>query len=276
MSVPTQVAVNGIELHVEEFGTGDPPLVLVHGYTGSSVDWADVAPELASDRRVIVYDHRGHGQSTNTRDLASYSFDQLVADFAALVDALGLETFDLLGHSMGGIVAMRYILEHPERVRSLVLMDTGAAPASEMPTDMLDGLAAKGREEGMDAVFESIKQFTQAALDQLRERDPARADVMATRGRLKFTQLDPDGFSALGRELGRYPSMVERLKAITCPTTVLVGANDTGLLAAAEVMAKEIPGAQHVVIDDAGHSPQEDQPKVWLDAVRAHLDRAIA
>ena len=271
-----QVSVNGIELHVEELGSGDPPLVLIHGYTGSSVDWADVAPELAHDRRVIIYDHRGHGDSTNTGDIKSYTFDQLVADFAALVDALAIDRFDLLGHSMGGIVAMRYILDHPERVRSLILMDTGAAPASQMPTDMLDGLAAKGRAEGMDAVYESIKQFTEAAFDQLRERDPARAEVMAARGRTKFTQLDPEGFSAFGRELGAYPSMVARLNTITCPTTVVVGANDTGLRSAADVMAQEIAGAQHVVIDDAGHSPQDDQPKAWLDAVRAHLDRATA
>ena len=56
----------------------------------------------------MTYDHRGHGESPNTGDAATYVFDQLVADMAGLVDSLGLGQFDLLGHSMGGIVAMRY------------------------------------------------------------------------------------------------------------------------------------------------------------------------
>src|SRR5690348_257490 len=122
----TEIAdVNGIRLAYEDVGRGDP-FVLVHGFTGSGREWTELVPELAEDRRVIAVHQRGHGSSSHTGDAASYTFDALVADFAALVDHLGLERFDVLGHSMGGLVAMRYAVEHPDRVRSLLPMDTGA------------------------------------------------------------------------------------------------------------------------------------------------------
>ena len=75
-------------------------------------------------------------------------------------------------------------------------------------------------------------------------------------------------------ELLNYPSMVERLHEIKCPVTVIVGEKDDGLRASAEAMAREIPGAELVVIHGAGHSPQEDNPKDWTEAVLAHLERA--
>ncbi|MEY2469249.1 MAG: hypothetical protein QOF21_1947, partial [Actinomycetota bacterium] len=130
--------INGLDLNVIDEGASDVPLVLVHGYTGGASDWDDVAPTLASSRRVVRYDHRGHAQSTNTSDASSYTFDALVRDLAALVDALGVSQIDLLGHSMGGVTVMRYVLERPERVRSLVLMDTGAELSGSLPQDLID------------------------------------------------------------------------------------------------------------------------------------------
>jgi 2-succinyl-6-hydroxy-2,4-cyclohexadiene-1-carboxylate synthase len=87
----------------------------------------------------------------------------------------------------------------------------------------------------------------------------------------KFARMDPEAFIALAGALGEYPSMVERLGEISCPTTVIVGANDTGLRGSADVLAAGIPGATLVVIADAGHSPQEDQPEAWTAAVQHHL-----
>src|SRR4030095_15713287 len=108
-----------LDLHIVEKGSGEPPLLLVHGFTGSVLDWADVLPSLAEQRRVIAYDHRGHGDSPNTGELGTYTIDQLVADLEDLVDDRGLASFHLLGHSMGGVVALRFVLAHAERVRSL-------------------------------------------------------------------------------------------------------------------------------------------------------------
>ena len=135
-----QLTIGSVDLAYDDEGAGAPPLLLLHGYTGAASDFADVTPPLAASRRVVAYDQRGHGDSTNTGDAATYTFDQLTDDLTGFVDALDLAPIDLLGHSMGGIIAMRYVLAHPERVRSLVLMDTAAAPAGAMPKEIRDGL----------------------------------------------------------------------------------------------------------------------------------------
>lgn len=264
--------INGVELNVVDEGRSADgvPLFLVHGYTGGVSDFEDVAPALIANRRVIRYDHRGHAQSQNLGDKAAYTFDHLVADLAALVDALGLERIDLLGHSMGGVVSMRYVLAHPDKVRSLVLMDTGAEPAGLLPQEMIDGLADQGREHGMQVVVDVMAPFLGAMQEKL---TPERREELHRRYMGKMPNMDPDAFSAFCNELNIYPSMVSQLKTITCPTTVLVGENDGGLRGAADVMAAEIPSAELVVIPDAGHSPQEDDPTAWLAAVEKHLTR---
>ena len=234
------------------------PLVLIHGFTGSADDWIAVTPALAKDRRVIAIEHRGHGDSPNYGRAADYSFDLLLHDFEAAVDELDIAPFDLLGHSMGGIVAMRYTLAHPTSVRSLVLMDTSAEP-SGMPIEIIDQLAEVGRDNGMGAVFDAINEFTGAA---------PNADA---RGR--FARTDPEAFAALGRELGDYPSLLAELASIDCPTTVMVGSDDHGLRGAAVAMHEAISGSTLAVIDGAGHSPQADQPEAWIAVVRAHLAR---
>jgi 2-succinyl-6-hydroxy-2,4-cyclohexadiene-1-carboxylate synthase len=256
--------VNGVELAVERHGHGDP-FVLLHGFTGGAVDWAGVVEDLAARREVITVEHRGHGASTNTGDAATYTFDQLVADFAQVADDLDLERFDLLGHSMGGIVAMRYALAHPERLRSLVLMDTGAAASPEGPQQawMRAGFELS-REGGMTAVYEVIAPF----LGEGEAGERARAEVRA-----KYDQVDPVAFRALGEELLVHPSVLDRLATLAVPTTVLVGEHDTGLRPESDALAATIPGAVLVVIPDAAHSPQAENRSAWLAAVFEHLER---
>ena len=82
--------------------------------------------ELARRRRVVTYDHRGHGYSTKVGSLDGYTIQQLADDLAAFLDAVGGGPVDLLGHSMGGRVVMTMVLERPDLVRSLILMDTSA------------------------------------------------------------------------------------------------------------------------------------------------------
>jgi pimeloyl-ACP methyl ester carboxylesterase len=114
----------------------------------------------------------------------------------------------------------------------------------------------------MGAVFDAISQFFGT---------PSNADA---RGR--FARMDPEAFGALGRELGEYPSLLERLGTLDCPTTVIVGADDHGLREAASAMHTAIAGSTLTVIEGAGHSPQADQPEAWLAAVRDHLARAAS
>jgi pimeloyl-ACP methyl ester carboxylesterase len=255
------IPVGDVELAVASYGTG-VPLLLLHGFTGAADDWAGVIDDLSLDRQVLTVEHRGHGDSTNTGDAATYTFDQLVTDFAGVVDRLDLERFDLLGHSMGGIVAMRYALAHPERLRSLVLMDTAGAASPEGPASgfMRAGLDL-ARDGGMLAVYDAIAPY----LGEGADGDTARADL-----RRKYERMDPVAFTTLGEELQTHASVLDRLARLDLPTTVMVGEMD-GLRGEADDLAATIPGAVLQVIPGAAHSPQVENRKAWLDVVNEHL-----
>ena len=245
--MPELTTDDGVRISWSQQGVDEPTLLLVHGYTGGQEDWNPVISALAKHRRVITYDHRGHGASGHATDASAYTFDRLLTDLVAMVDDLQLDNFDLLGHSMGGVVAMRFALAHPERLRSLVLMDTGAAPSGQLPRDVLDPLVVAGREHGM-------------------------AHVATWIGHPQRTTMDVEAFAGFADELERYPSMLAALAGLRLPVTVIVGENDTGLRDAAMALATTIPQARLEVIPDAGHSPQEDNPAAWLAAVEAHLE----
>ena len=269
------VSVNGVRLAVDDRNPSSAatPFVLVHGFTGGRVDFADVIDPLATDRRVVAWDHRGHADSTNTGDPSTYTFDQLVDDMSGAVDELGLERFHLLGHSMGGIVAQRYVLAHPTRVASLILMDTGGEAMKGIPSEWIDATVARGRTEGMGAVGDFMAGFAENTF-----AGPADAkERVIARLRHKLANMDVDAFESLGRALGEFPSMLDRLGAeVKVPVTVLVGEQDVGLVPAAHKLHDAIPGSELVVIPDAAHSPQDENPPAWLAAVRAHLTRAEA
>jgi pimeloyl-ACP methyl ester carboxylesterase len=265
---------DGVDLAVVSWGapSEQPPLLLVHGWTGGRHDWEDVGAELADiapARRVLAYDHRGHGDSTHTGDPASYTFEQLVADLDALLAEVAPEAevpqIDLLGHSMGGVVVQWWALAHPERVRSLVLMDTAGEGSGSMPMRTLRRTAQLGREQGMGAVVDQAVTAFGADLD------PAAADdLRADLGR-GLGAIDPEAFLALAEQLQDHRSVLDELATLTCPTTVLVGEHDEPLRPAADALAAAIPGAHLVVVPGAGHSPQRENTAAWLAALADHL-----
>src|SRR4051812_3031315 len=182
-----RVQVNGVELAYEVHGsldTGAIPFLLVHGYTGSRLDWIDVIDRLAADRPVIAYDHRGHGESTNTGDAATYTFAQLTDDLAGFIRQLELRRYDLLGHSMGGMVALRHMASGPVNVRSLVLMDTSARPLTGAK-EMFKASYALARDKGMAAVFAQMEPFLPV---------DGRGSELKDRIRSKYDQMDPVAF----------------------------------------------------------------------------------
>lgn len=107
-----RVRVNGIEIAFEEHGAGTRPLVLLHGFTGFRQDFATQVDALAKRGRVIAPDLRGHGDSGHAEP-ARYTLRHLQQDLVELLDALDIGSCDLLGHSMGGMVALRAVLAAP-------------------------------------------------------------------------------------------------------------------------------------------------------------------
>ncbi len=256
-----RISTGGTVLHVAHWSGAPegsrPTLLALHGFVGSSNDWAKVAPALVGAVDVVAPDHRGHGRSTNTGDAATYTFEQLAADVDGVAGRCCPPTYHLLGHSMGGVLALMHVLAHPERVRSLILMDTAAEPQRAIPRPLITVAARLARGPGLERTIAAIARVSRHPLDE--------------EARLALRGIDPEALRALAGELGHHRSLVPRLDEIRCPTTVLVGERDRGLRAAADQLATGIAGANLVVIPDAGHSPQTDNPHAWTTAVLAHL-----
>jgi pimeloyl-ACP methyl ester carboxylesterase len=245
------------------------PLVLLHGFTGGRNDFADVVDELAADRRVVAWDHRGHNDSTNTGDPSSYTIEQLRDDAWRALDALDIHRFHLLGHSMGGLVVQLMAVDRPERVASLILMDTSPHPM-RVPREWVDRFAEMGRTEGMRAVADSLAELT-AGYSVAPEADQQR---IADRNHAKLVKMDVEAYVAFAEALRSWEPVLADLAATPRPTTVLVGELDQPFREPSEVFASSIPGAELVVIDGAAHCPQEDRRSEWLAAVHSHLSRA--
>jgi pimeloyl-ACP methyl ester carboxylesterase len=265
---------DGVGLEVRVQGDG-PGLVLVHGFGGAKEDFADHVDGLSQRARVVTFDHRGHGESDASDDLAAYSLDRLAADVLAVADACGLHRFRLLGHSMGGMVARRVVLAEPGRVDALVLMDTSPGPVPGIDADLLDAAASYGLAEGKDALKVLLDAFapleTPAYHALLRER-PGYQEFQDA----KWAALSVVMWAAIGRAIAHQPDQLADLATVSCPTLVIVGEQDTPFVEPSRTMAGAVRGAELVIVPAAGHSPQFENPAAWSAALARFLDRVDA
>jgi pimeloyl-ACP methyl ester carboxylesterase len=269
----SQVRVGDIELFVTDKGSGRP-LVLVHGFTGTSEDWMDHVDWLSESRRVITFDHRGHGRSARAPE---YSLTALRDDLESLLDVLDVGPAAFLGHSMGGMVVQELALHDPDRVEALILMDTvgGPLPLDEHHGNLVDLAVLVAREHGMQALLEAQK--TVAASGD--------ADIMGLGGEeatvdrpgyeewcdAKLLATDPLAYAQLMADMRAQRDRHSLLDAIGVPVMVICGEHDKGMRGASRRIAESIPGSDLVWLPDAAHSGQFEDPERWRSAVRDFL-----
>lgn len=267
-------AINGIHLNVEQAGSG-PPLVLLHGFTGSAVTWE---PHIAAfGRRYTVYtiDVIGHGQSDAPLDLEHYRMERAVEDLRALLDRLDLASIVLLGYSMGGRVALHLALALPERIRALVL--ESASPGIVGPVERAarvradEALADSIERDGLEAF---IDRWQSLPLFASQQRLPS--DVWQ---RQRTTRLanNPTGLanSLRGMGAGAMTPVWDRLETFAAPTLLLAGALDAKYVAQGEAMARLLPAATRLVLPDAGHTTHLEAPHRFDQTVLDWLTRTI-
>jgi pimeloyl-ACP methyl ester carboxylesterase len=244
---------DGVTLYYEVHGSG-PALLLSHGFSATSAMWQGQIAALSASHRLILWDMRGHGRSDYPDDPALYSEAHTVADMAAILDAAGARSAIIGGLSLGGYMSLAFHAAHPGRTEALLIIDTGPGfkkdEARAAWNDRSLGTAAKLEAEGLASLRSASAE---RALSTHRD---ARGLAHAARGML--TQRDAH--------------VIESLPSIAVPALVLVGSRDTPFLAATDYMAAKIPGATKVVIDDAGHAANLDQP----DAFNAAVSRFLA
>jgi pimeloyl-ACP methyl ester carboxylesterase len=245
---------DGVNIHYEVHGDG-PPLILTHGYSSTSAMWQEQIGPLSKRHKLILWDMRGHGRSDYPDDPNAYSEAHTIADMAAILDATGAERAIVGGLSLGGYMSLAFYRAHRERVRALLIIDTGPGFKKD-----------DAREAWNRRAFETADRLEREGLAVLKSGSRERSTVQ---------HRDARGLALAARGMltQRDARVIELLPDIKVPSLIVVGADDTPFLAASDYMAAKIPGAQKVVIPHAGHAVNIDQPQAFIDAVEPFLAR---
>lgn len=268
------VGAGDVELAILEAGTpGDPPMFLVHGFTGSKEDFADEVPRLAAaGRHVVAPDLRGHGSSSKPDSTDAYSLEIMAGDVVALADALGWAGFDLLGHSMGGMVAQIVTIGCPDRVSRLVLMDTHHGPIGGLDPEILDLGVQIALDQGLEVILELLGMGESPLGTQADLRYRAAHPEYVEWCDRKFLACSRHMYASMLGSFDGVPDRLERLRALRCPTLVMVGEEDAPFIEASQRMAGAVEGARLDVLRGGGHSPQFEARDEW----RRSLDSFLA
>jgi 2-succinyl-6-hydroxy-2,4-cyclohexadiene-1-carboxylate synthase len=274
-----RLAVNGVTYNVTLAGTG-PPLLLLHGFTGSAATWTPHLHALAGRFLTIGVDLLGHGQSDAPADPKRYRMDRTVDDLLAMLDQLatsraahlhrtdeGRPGLRVLGYSMGGRVALHLALAAPERIAALVLESASPGIANQaertarMATDQ-ELAGAIGR-DGITAFvdrWESLPLFA----SQQRLPDEVRAQLRAQR-----LANSPVGLanSLRGMGAGAQEPLYDRLPDLSMPVLLIAGALDEKYRVLAQTMAANIPRARAAIVPGAGHAVHLEQPTAFEELV---------
>lgn len=269
----TRIAINGVSYNVERAGDG-PPLVLLHGFTGSVKTWELLIPALAREFETIAIDLLGHGNADAPADASRYGPAWVVRDLTDILGRLGVERAAWLGYSMGGRAALHVAVERPEVVTALVL--EGVSPG------ILDPAERAERAKSDAALADFIETEGIAAFVARWERLPLFASQTrlpaATRAALRNQRLanNPTGLanSLRGFGQGAQRPLHDHLSKVCVPVLLIVGEDDSKFQRLAQEMAAQMPDARVVVVPGAGHAVHLEQPAPFVDLVRGFLQSA--
>jgi pimeloyl-ACP methyl ester carboxylesterase len=246
------IRANGVALRCMVEGDGEP-LALVHG-VGASLDvWDGVAALLRDRYRIVRYDLRGHGQSEKAP--GPYSVEDFAGDLRALLDQLGIERAHVAGHSLGGLVAQSFALDHPGRLRKLALISTVAGRTEDERRRVRERLAMVASGIAGDHFRASLDRwFT----DEFRAANPALLDAYAARNQAN----DPACYAAAYRVLAE-TDLAGRLPEIAAETLVMTGEHDQGSNPRmARLMHERIRGSVLRILPVLRHSILVEAPDI--------------
>jgi len=260
----SHLSLGGVTLHYLDWGGAGPPFVMLHGLTGNARNWDPVAATLSDQYRVLALDQRGHGDSSWADE---YGTGAMTRDLRHFLDALDLAEIDLMGLSMGGLVAFQFAAANPERVRRLIVLDIGPEYARTAARQVRATLAAND-------IFNSADE----AAAQLRAIN-TRASDEAIRHRVVHNLRPlPDGtltfkYDRKLRDLGAIrdrsgDELWAAWRTVSCPVLLVRGDESDVLTAeAAQRMLAENPHASLVTVAESGHSVTLDNPQGLLAAL---------
>lgn len=261
------VNIDNARIYYETAGKGTP-FVMIHAGVADSRQWNNEFAFFAQNYQVVRYDMRGYGKS----EPAEGDFN-LLDDLVAVLNALGLhEPVVIMGCSMGGGLAMDFALNHPSRVRALIMVGSG-------PSGLELDVPAPAKFAEVEKAFEAGDLDRVAELEtQIWFDGDGRAPEYVNQIMRKLAyEMDRQALTHEAKQLGkRQPNTatpaVDRLSELKIPVLIIVGEHDTPyILAAADYMVERIPSARKVVIDDAAHLPNMDHPEEFQTIVTDFL-----
>jgi 2-succinyl-6-hydroxy-2,4-cyclohexadiene-1-carboxylate synthase len=265
-----KVKLDDVDYFVEKRGTGFP-LLLLHGFTGSSATWHPLAHILEKNSTMIMVDLLGHGKTEAPPMWERYEILKSAADLKLLLDILAIEKVDLLGYSMGGRLAITFAATYPDRVRKLVLESTtpGLKTVEEREARCQQDakLATMIKKGGVKAfvdfwenisLFQTQKNLSSDKKDEIRRQ---RLDNNAT-GLAN---------SLLGMGTGSQPSWWSSMVNFSFETLILAGELDLKFLKIGEEMLSILPNAKFLSIKNAGHAIHVEEPEKFGTIVSRFL-----
>ena len=267
------VRANGMNFHYLEWGDpANPALVMLHGVSQQAHSWDLVSLALSPDYHVIALDQRGHGDTDWAAD-GNYSLDAMQADIDGVIDALGLNDFNLMGHSMGGRNSFIWASRHPETLRSLTIVDTG-------PETQRRGQDRIRQFRELPNNLDSLQEFAERVMEYT-----GRTEEQVL-GALKYSIREmPDGkwawkWDPETRNRGRgdpaWPTerLWECVEAVDCPSLVVRGSrSDVFAEETLAAMGQVMSDCTTETIKDAGHLVQGDNPVDFIAAAQGLLSR---
>jgi pimeloyl-ACP methyl ester carboxylesterase len=230
----------GWAIRYEVSGDGPEIVVLTHGFGATAETWRHQVAALAPFYRVVTWDLRAHGHSGSPDE--PITIGTLAADLAAVVRAAGGgQPAHALGHSAGGVVTMRFAIDFPELVRSLILVGT-ASECNAKAHAWYESLAVTAETHGGEAL-----------LKKLGSRD--------------VTDMPPDGrgFARISRAMGGLHTepLTSALAAVRCPTLVIVGEKDFLGVGGSVIISRRIAGAELEIVKERGHALFHEDPAAF-------------
>jgi pimeloyl-ACP methyl ester carboxylesterase len=270
------VDVNGVNIHYKIAGSGEPVMILLHGFASSTASWQRVMEPLSQQGTVVAFDRPAFGLSARPLNWGGqnpYSPEAQADLVVGLMDQLGVEQAILVGNSAGGSIAAYTALRHPERVTALALVDPAIYSGGGAPGWAKLLLKTPQMRHLGPLVARSLLSRSQALI-QSAWHDPAKVTSQTIDDYRKFTQL-ADWDKALWELTiaSRDLHLDQRLAELKLPVLVITGDDDRIVPTEESIrLSKALPAAELVVIPNCGHVPQEECPEPFVQALVAFIE----
>lgn len=265
------VTVDGLDFWAEVEG-GGPPVVLLHGFTGSRTTWFDFVAAASKEFTTIAIDHIGHGRTASPTELERYQMDRAVDDLVEVVRALGHERAIWVGYSFGGRTALQVVCRHPEAVAALVTegasagLETEAERAARIAGD--ERLAQMIEQDGLEAF---VDHWGSISLWDSQKQTLSESQRMALRQQRLAQRGIGLANSLRGMGTGAQSWLGDQLADISVPVLLTAGRLDTKYVEIAEEMAAAIPDSRVRIIEGGGHAAHLEQPSAFNSVMMEFL-----